>query len=241
MSGASGNSRHKHLFKTPVMRTFLFLLLVLSAVCSYPQDMIFTRNHEIIYSEIQDTQFGLISYWKWYLLDDVLQNVPMEDVIKIRYQDGREVIIDSVNREKRGDSLDYSMVYICYESGYDEDQVFPCYINGQYTARLKNHMRLQLKVRSEGMLEILRMNDGNAGPGVHITVAHGNNYGIAIRVPNTQKLAPTDRFKMSVFTGKAGFERYLKTAFNTFKPFKKDDLKLEEDPLKPFIPGRAAK
>jgi hypothetical protein len=46
---------------------------------------------------------------------------------------------------------------------------------------------------------------------------------------------------MSVFTGKAGFARYLKTEFNTFKPFKKDDLNLEENPEKPFIPVSSTK
>ena len=223
------------------MRIFILFGLILLAETSFCQDLIFTKDHQIEYVRIKEIQMGIIACKKWYLLDDALKNIPMEDVMKIRYQNGKEVVVDSVIKAKRADSLDYAMIYFCYQSGNDESQNFPICINEQYVAKLKNHMRLRLKVHSEGFLEITRITDGMPGPGVHITTAHGNFYGISINVPNTQKLDPTDRFKMTVFMGKGGFTRFLQTEFNTFKPFKKDDLVMEEDPAIPFIHGISIK
>ena len=219
-----------------VMRILLPALLIMIAGNSMSQDLIFKKDHKIEYARIRDIQMGIIAYHKWYLLDDALQNIPVEDVLKIRYQGGKEVPFDSLKQITDNDSLDYAMICFCYQSGYDESQNFPIYINGKFIAKLKNHMRLRLKVHSEGFLEIFRLADGNPGPGVHLTVSHGGFYGISIKVPDTQKLAPTDRFKMTVYTGKEGFARYLNTEFNSFRPFKKDDLMMEEDLKKPFIP-----
>jgi hypothetical protein len=223
------------------MRIIFLLFVIITAGNCFSQDLIFTKDHQIEYVRIKEIEMGIIACKIWYLLDDVLKSVPLEEVMKIRYQNGNEVIVDSVTKVKRADSLDYAMIYFCYQSGNDESQNFPVYINGQYVAKLKNHMRLRLKVHSEGFLEINRLADGMPGPGVHITTAHGNFYGISINVPNTQKLAPTDRFRMKVYTGKEGFTRFLQTEFNTFKPFKKDDQVKEEDRAKPFIPGISIK
>lgn len=210
-------------------------MICLLPLAGVTQDLIYKKDHSIEYARIQEIGMGVISYKRWYLTDNALMSAPEEDVVKVRYQDGREVIYTDSEQLPANDSLDYSMIYIVYESGMDESQSFPCFLNGMAVCKLRNHSRIKLKVYSEGIIEISRIAKGVSGPGVFFDVTHGNFYGIAIHVPNTQKLAPTDRFKLSTYSGKAGFSRFLDTEFNSFKPFKQDDMTWEEDRSSPVI------
>ncbi len=215
---------------------FLFFFWIpLIPIAGISQDLIFMKNHRIEYARIQEVNLGIISYKRWYQTDNALLSVPEEEVVKIRYNDGKEMIFGNDEKLIKNDSVDFSLIYIVYESGMDESQVFPCYINGHFICKLRNHTRLKLKVYTEGVLEITRVVQGQTGPGVFFHTSHGNSYGISIEVPNTQKLAPTDRFRLAVYIGETGCSRFLEREFNSFSPFKKGDIFMEEDLTSPLI------
>jgi hypothetical protein len=191
------------------------------------QDLIFRKDHHILYSSIQGIELNMVAYKNWVNLNDKLAGISTSDIVKIQYHDGSIVWFDSLcMKTKPVDTIPYAMVWLVYRSGEDESLQFPCFFNGEFIGTLKNHSRMRVRVYQEGYMQIERLKNP-PGPGLLLYITHGNYYCIAINVPNTQKIDPNERFRLTVTHTAEGFSKYLLAEFNSFKPFPKNDRILE--------------
>jgi hypothetical protein len=133
--------------------------------------------------------------------------------------------------KKYSDTLNHSIIYILFNSGQDESQKVPLYINGTYVATLKNHMRLTYKVYSEGLFTIERRGGGKNSqdePVTTMTITRGHFYGIRIQEPYPWALKPNKKFRFTPLFDVEEVNTFLANEFNAFKPFEKNDLHLTE-------------
>jgi hypothetical protein len=128
------------------------------------------------------------------------------------------------------DTTKFAMIYFVFNSGSSDDYPFPLYINSREICTLKNFMRLQYKIFSEGQLIIERKSKSyGKEPQVIVDVVHGNIYGINIKVANAQAYAADRIYSLQLIAEPTEVKNFIENEFYGFKPFKTSDLKLQED------------
>ncbi len=132
-------------------------------------------------------------------------------------------------------TINYAIIYILFNFGQDESQIFPLYFNGKYIYTMKNHKRLTYKIYSEGVLICERRHKRKIGPKTELLIENGHKYGIRIEEPYPQGIDPNKRFYLSSVTDSAAFKDFFENEFNGFKPFKINDIVLEENKSNPII------
>lgn len=209
------------------------------------QDYIFKKNNTIQKGKILEVNIDKIKYKKLEVSNGPVYEILKSDVVKIQYGNGYIDIINPITisdslfsetQKKKIDTINYSMIYFLFNSGQDESQKFPIYLNNNYLVTLKNHMRATYKMFSEGIviLERIGVHAYKKGPKIGFTVEHGNYYGIRISEPYSQALDPNKRFTLEVISDSTDLQEFLKNEFYGFKSFKGCDIKLEERLKKPI-------
>jgi hypothetical protein len=222
-------------------KNITLLLILLFPIYCLSQDYIYLKDSTIQKGKILEVNVDKIKYQKIEIPNGPLYEINKANVSKIQYSNGYIDYLDNVKPVKltsskgKNDSINFSMIYIVFNDGYDQSQIFPIYFNDHYIYRLKNHMRLAYKIESEGILRIERIWKKKRGPTVEIIVEHGKQFGITIEEPFPQGLDPNKRFAIYSVSDSINFHRFLNESFNGFKPFKKCDLKMEEDRENPII------
>jgi hypothetical protein len=150
----------------------------------------------------------------------------IEPIQKINQNDSVKHVLDTLN---------YSFIYVLFNYGNDNSQVFPMYFNDQFIYKIKNHMRLRYKIFSEGLLTIERKDDSKEGPFSQLLIENGKTYGIKINLTYPKDFDPTMRFTIDTYNNNSEALLFLDKEFNGFKPFKSNDIKMEENILNPII------
>ena len=214
----------------------LFLLLFTSVCLS--QDYIYKKDRTITKGKVLEVTMDLIKYKKIELPKGPVYEISKKDVYKIHYANGYADILDatfdplsgdSISGMKKIDTLHYAMLYVLFYDGFDKSQKFPLYFNEKYICTLRNHQRLTFKLYSEGLLHIKRLGGKKTGPSVELIILHGNDYGIRIEEPYPQGLNPNKRFSINAISDSEEVATFLEQEFYKWKPFKQDELFMQED------------
>lgn len=224
------------------------LLIILFAVISwfgFGQDYIFKKDSSVQKVKILEITTEKIKFKKAEVPNGPTYEMLLSDALKIRYSNG---FVDWLGNEqfeksdslttdtrikgfkKFTDTLGYSMLYVLFNSGQDESQKFPIYLNGEYVTTLKNHTRLSYKVYSEGIFTFERKGSKGSGdePVILLYMVRGNSYGIRIDIPYPWALKPNKRFSLTLIDDEIEINDFLKFEFNGFEPFRPNDIKLVE-------------
>jgi len=143
----------------------LFLLFLFCEFFSFSQDFMYLKDKSVQKVKILEISIDKIKYKKVEILDGPTYEIIKSDVIKVHYSNGfidvfhPEYDTDSLfmaTPKQKYDTIDYSMLYIVFNSTQDESQIFPIYFNDIYICTLKNHQRLSYKLFSEGSLVFSR-------------------------------------------------------------------------------------
>ena len=139
-------------------------------------------------------------------------------------------MIVSSNQEQSYDTNSISIIYILFNNGQDLSQKFPIYVNGEYILTIKNHTRVVYNRYTKGytILERRGVNSYKNGPRTEFIIEPNKSYGIRITEPYPQGLDPNKRFAITVIKDTTELSSFLKNEFYDFKPFKQDDIKIEE-------------
>lgn len=229
-----------------MMNKILFSICLLSFVFSLcnAQSYIFKKDKTILNANILEVGVDIIKFKKVELPNGPTYEILKSDVIKIQYSNGyvdtfiMQSNTDSVNQiieKKFLDTIHYSEIYILFNDGQDLSQQFPIYLNGKYLCTIKNHMRITYKLYSTGFLLIERKHKKKIGPGTQLIIESGKKYGVRIGEPYPQGLDPRKRFTIEGIYGKREVEMFLRDEFYGFKPFKDEEMFLEEDIENPII------
>jgi len=219
----------------------ILLTIFLLPLYGLSQDYIFLKDSTIQKGKILEVNVDKIKYRKIEIQNGPLYEIKKAEVLKIQYSNGYVDYLDNVvNAEYdspivKSDSINYSMIYIVFNDGFDQSQIFPIYFNDHYIYRLKNHMRLAYKIESEGILKVERKWKKKIGPSLEIIVEHGKQFGITIEEPYPQGLDPNKRFSISSVSDSVDFRKFMQDVFYGFKPFKECDITMEENRKDPII------
>jgi len=224
----------------------IFLILLGIPFCCLSQDIIYMKDKSIQKTKILEVSTDKVRYKKVEIIDGPTYEVLKSDVLKIQYSNGfvdyfvpKTDTLSSKKSEKqqKHDSIDYSMLYIVFNSGQDETLKFPVYINGKHIVTLENHMRATYKIFSEGyiLLERSGIKTYGKGPMINFDIQHGDFYGIRISVLNPQGFTSSRRVSLTLIDDSTDFKAFLKNEFYGFQPFKQCDIKMIEDKQYPII------
>ena len=119
---------------------------------------------------------------------------------------------------------------ILFNYGQDISQKFPIYLNGEHLITIRNHTRIVLKRYTKGYTIFERRSESHIvnGPRKEFYIEPGKSYGIRINEPYPYGLDPNKRFSLDFISDSLELNHFLKTEFYHFKPFKEEDLKIEE-------------
>jgi hypothetical protein len=219
----------------------LFSFLILSPKSSFSQDVIYTKTRMILKCQI------LKEYpdkFKISCENDSTKKariIPKFDIILVQYADSSVNIISASNftelkwalkNNRKEDSVNYSIFYIVYNSGYITDRPFPVYFNGKLIKKLDNQSRIQCKIFSEGNLHIYRNYNGRIGPSEDLVIKHSQIYGIRITVDqlNVQTWDPNKQYSLKIISDTIEISKFLKSEYYGFSPYKSLDYKMAENP-----------
>lgn len=226
---------------------FLFTILFFLINIGQAQDWIYKKDKTIQKGKIIEVTVDKIKYQKFEIPTGPTFEIPLSEVIKIKFSNGYVDIVDSALNNaysKTGaykstwnnqfDSTKFTMIYIVFNYGQDNSQIFPIYFNNKYICTLKNHMRLSYKIFSYGELYIERRYNNKIGPATKLLIQDGESYGISIGLPYPQALDPNKRFTLKLVGDIDGFKSFMFNNFYEFKPFTECDLIMQEDLYDPI-------
>ena len=219
----------------------LLIFLLLIRIGGYSQDYIYFKDKTLEKVQILEVGIDKIKYKKYDIQKSPIFEILKSDVITIQYHGGhidqfnKASVVDSLksSQSTAPDSSRYAEIYIVFNSGQDESAILPLYINGKFLFTIKNHMRITYRVYYTGMMIIERILKKKTGPSIEILVQSGNKYGIRIGEPYPQALAPDKKFTFKLYDTPADFDKFVIEEFNSFKPFKTEDIKLREEIKQP--------
>lgn len=227
----------------------LFFLIVIANVC-ISQDIITTMDKKVIQCKVLEVGIDKVRYKNINIKKSPIFEILKADISSIRYSNGylekhntlsdnaleknsTENIPDKTITRKPDEPIDttkFAMIYFVFNSRSSEDLKFPIYFNGRYICTLKNYMRLQYKIFSEGELFIERKSKSyGEEPKTIIFIENGKSYGINIIVAEPTRWSPANIFDMVTINDSVEMKNFLENVFFGFKPFKNNDLKLHED------------
>lgn len=229
------------------MKAYLLIsIFLLNAYSSFSQDYIYKKDKSVQKVKIIEIGVDKIKYKRIEVIDGPTYEILKSDVTKIQYSNGFIDMLNPINKndsllidipKKETDTSIYSMLYIVFNSGQDESQLFPTYINENYLFTIKNHQRLSYKLYSDGYFIFSRKMKTKTGrwknvlgPRIELNIKHGSFIGIRINEPYPQAIDPNKRFSLDVIIDSTQFENFMTKEYYGFKPFKGCDIKLEEDP-----------
>lgn len=226
-----------------------FLLIVIANVC-ISQDIITTMDKKVIQCKVLEVGIDKVRYKNTNIKKSPVFEILKSDIRSIRYSNGyiekyNTSPTDTLNQGSTGnvpaksitrnpnepiDTTKFAMIYFVFNSGSSDDYLFPLYLNGRDICILKNFMRLQYKIFSEGQLIIERKSKSyGKEPQVILNVEHGSVYGINIKVAHPQGFAADKIYSLELITEPTEVKNFIENEFYGFKPFKTSDLKLQED------------
>ena len=231
----------------------LFVPAIFGGQVANAQDYIRKQDGTVLSCKILEVSSDHVRFVYSDMKNGPVFEVKKDEILSIRYRNG---LVEKYTDESKKDSTlqnqlktngsmshgpvdttKYSTLYILFDSGSDETQVFPLYLNGQFILKLRNHMRLTYKIYSEGPILIERRGR-SYGEDIKtsITAKYGESYAINIIISDPQKLLPIERFLLEKFTDSLSVKKFLDLRFLTFKAYRGSDVKLLEDIRFPLIP-----
>ena len=198
------------------------------------QDYLYKKSGGGISCKVKEITIDVIRYKRTDLAKSPIFEIKLEDIYRIRYNNGVTDIIDpeyykmtKASLNTMSDTASYAMIYIVFH-GENSTQNFPLYINGQYVCKLKSNSRATYRIFTEGEIEIYRSSKEKVGPIRSLQVYHGSNYGVSISIVNEQKLDPNERFQMIVNDDPVDVKDFIDKEYNGLKPYKDLDFHLAE-------------
>lgn len=219
----------------------IFLAIARSAAC-LGQDLIYKKDYSYQLGRVLEVTTDKVKFLKAELPRGPTFEISRTEIWKIKYANGYTDFFDTLVQEKfesidwvnQADTNSYSIIYILFNYGSDEEQVVPIHFNGKYVYTLRNHRRLTYKMFSSGVLQICRKVKGTAGPCMRLHIQPGKRYGIRIEEPHPQALDPARRFLFTTFEIKADSDPFLNFEFYGFEPFENCDIHMQEDVNNPI-------
>jgi hypothetical protein len=225
-------------------KIFILLLYLLVQNICFAQDIIYKKDGTIQKGKILEVTVDRVKYMKIELPNGPTYEILKSEVIKIKYSTG---YIDIINpsaifdntrynsSQKKYDSINYSMVYILFNSIQDESLRVPLYLNGKLMHNFHTHQRLALKIYSEGKANIYREFRKQRGPELNFPILNGNFYGIRIEVPYPYAFDPQKKYLINVISDSTAVMNFINNEFFGFNPYPEDDIKIEEDKKNPYF------
>lgn len=216
----------------------------------YAQDVIYKKDNTIIKCKIKEITIEKIKYKNIEIRKSPLFEILISEVSRIQFNNGYvqnytvPAMTDTsndfshqieINSIKKIDTSNFSTIYFVFNQGYDQDQIFPIYINGHFLYNMRNKMRLEYKIFSQGLIMIERVHSRKFGPRTEFNIDSGKSYGIRIKIQDISNRNPSLRFALETINNKNEVEIFLKDEFYGFKPFKTYDIKLLEDITNPIV------
>jgi hypothetical protein len=225
------------------MRSILLLIFVLFfQLKDNGQDFIYKTDSTIQEGKILEITVDKIKYKKAEVKNGPTYEILKSDVIKIKYKNGYNEIINpkinekiiETNHKQSYDTSTCSIIYILFNYGQDLSQKFPIYMNGDYILTIKNHTRVVYKRYTKGYTSFERrgINTYKNGPITEFFIEPDKSYGIRINEPYPWGLDPNKRFTLDVIKDSVELNSFLKKEFYGFKPFKEDNITIEEPKIK---------
>jgi hypothetical protein len=215
------------IIKFAIITTFIFF----HCIC-YSQDYIFLKNKSVQEGKVLEVTTDKVKYKKSEISNSPIYELFKNEVIKITYHNGFTDVFDTLINNTLLSKIDttiFSFIYVLFNCGQDESQVFPLYFKKQLICTMKNHMRLKFQIFSDGILTCERKTDKKFGPKTSLIIEHGKVYAINICEPYPQALDPNKRFSLTTYKTKEEVDEFLTNEFYHFKPFKEMDLNLKEN------------
>jgi hypothetical protein len=229
-----------------ILRTGVLLSILSFSLISFSQTTIFTKSRKIINCNIIKEYPNKL---KIHLDNDdakKFSEIFKYDVILIQYPDSAINIISATNISElqwalqnswKKDSVNFSIFYIVYNSGYVTERPFPIYFNSKLIMKLDNQSRIQCKIYSEGNLHVYRNYNGRIGPSDDLVIKNGHFYGIRITVDqlNIQTWDPNKQYSMKIINDTVELRKFVISEYYAFSPFKEVDYKMSEKRNEPII------
>jgi hypothetical protein len=183
----------------------MFLLSFIPGMLS-AQDYIVLENKTVEHGKITEVTATEVKLIKHETPDGpafVFQN---KDINTIVFENGSKLVYDTLNpytiifkdENPKADTCNYSKIYVIFDYGDSESEVFPLYLNDAYVYAMKNHTKETCTLFSEGQLELYRKYQDKLGPSVTLDISHGQFYAVRIILASEYSLDPSKKFSLEL-------------------------------------------
>src|SRR5512138_792398 len=137
------------------MKLRLLLLISLFPAFLNAQDYIVLENKTVEHGRITEVTPNEVKLLKHDIPDGPVFVFLNKDINTIVFENGSRLVYDTVHpytvifQDPNTDTCDYSKIYVIFDIGPSEQDVFPIYLNDAFVYSMKNHTKMTCTLYSE--------------------------------------------------------------------------------------------
>jgi hypothetical protein len=225
------------------MKLLLILLIAIFPILLSAQDYIVLENKTVEHGKITEVTATEVKLVKHDIPDGpafVFQN---KDINTIVFENGSKLVYDTLNpftiifrdEAPKTDTCNYSKIYVIFDYGTSESEVFPLYLNDTYIYAMKNHTKVTCTLFSEGQLQLYRKYLDKLGPSVTLDISHGQFYAVRITLASEYSMDPNKKFSLELISDPAEVKQFISGEYVPLQTWKTGEKVFTEDTKHPLI------